>query len=40
LVLDDGAVVGMGDHAQLMESCEEYRIIAQTQMGEGKEAAV
>ena len=40
LVLDDGAVIGMGDHAQLMESCEEYRIIAQTQMGEGKEAAV
>ena len=40
LVLDDGAVIGMGDPAQLMESCEEYRIIAQTQMGEGKEAAV
>jgi len=40
LVLDDGAVIGMGDHDHLMRSCEEYRIIAQTQMGEGKEAAV
>ena len=40
LVLDDGAVIGMGDHEQLMQTCEEYRIIAQTQMGEGKEAAV
>ena len=40
LVLDDGAVIGMGDHDQLMRSCEEYRIIAETQMGEGEEAAV
>ena len=40
LVLDDGAVLGMGDHAHLMETCEEYRIIAETQMGEGEEAAV
>ena len=39
LVLDDGAVIGMGDHAHLMESCEEYRLIAQTQMGEGEEGA-
>jgi len=39
LVLDEGKVIGMGNHAQLMESCEEYRIIAQTQMGEGKEEA-
>ena len=38
LVLDDGKVIGAGKHEQLMESCEEYRIIAQTQMGEGKEA--
>ena len=38
LVLDDGAVIGMGDHEQLMQTCEEYRIIAQTQMGDGKEA--
>ena len=39
LVLSDGAVIGAGNHAHLMESCEEYRIIAQTQMGDGKEGA-
>ena len=39
LVLQDGAVIGAGDHATLMESCEEYRIIAQTQMGDGEEGA-
>lgn len=39
LVLSDGEVIGMGDHAHLMDSCEEYRIIAQTQMGEGREGA-
>lgn len=39
LVLDDGKVSGAGDHRHLMETCEEYRIIAQTQMGEGKEGA-
>lgn len=38
LVLEDGQVIGQGTHDQLMESCEEYRIIAHTQMGEGKEA--
>ena len=38
LVLEDGQVIGKGNHDALMESCEEYRIIAQTQMGEGKEA--
>ena len=37
LVLQDGCVIGAGDHAYLMESCEEYRSIAQAQMGEGKE---
>ena len=37
LVLDDGRVIGAGDHARLMETCEEYRIIAQTQMGDGEE---
>ena len=37
LVLDDGCVIGAGDHAHLMATCEEYRIIARTQMGEGKE---
>ena len=39
LVLEDGKVIGAGKHEQLMESCDEYRIIAQTQMGEGKEEA-
>jgi len=37
LVLDDGKVIGAGDHARLMESCEEYRHIAETQMGDGRE---
>ena len=39
LVLEEGRVIGAGTHGELMESCEEYRIIAQTQMGEGKEGA-
>ena len=39
LVLHDGAVIGAGSHQQLMDTCEEYRIIAQTQMGEGKEVS-
>ena len=39
LVLEDGAVIGAGNHAQLLDTCQEYRIIAQTQMGEGKEGA-
>jgi len=38
LVLSDGCVIGAGDHSTLMETCEEYRIIAQTQMGDGREA--
>ena len=38
LVLDDSNVIGVGNHDSLMTSCEEYRIIAQTQMGDGKEA--
>jgi len=36
LVLQDGAVLGMGTHEELLNTCEEYRIIAQTQMGDGK----
>ena len=39
LVLHDGNVIGAGNHAHLMESCEEYRIIADIQMGDGKEDA-
>ena len=38
LVLEEGSVIGAGDHETLLESCEEYRLIAHTQMGDGKEA--
>ena len=38
LVLSDGKVIGQGKHDELLVNCEEYRIIAQAQMGEGKEA--
>jgi len=38
LVLSDGCVIGAGDHRHLMEHCEEYRSIAQTQMGEERGA--
>lgn len=37
LVLSDGALLGAGTHEDLMQTCEEYRLIAQTQMGDGKE---
>jgi ATP-binding cassette subfamily B protein len=37
LVLRDGKVIGAGNHDQLMASCSEYSIIAQTQMGESGE---
>ena len=39
LMLHDGCVIGMGKHAALMESCEEYRSIAQAQMGDGREVS-
>lgn len=39
LVLSDGKPVGYGSHEELMQGCEEYRIIAQSQMGDGKESA-
>ena len=39
LVLSDGNTIGYGSHEELMASCEEYRIIAQSQMGDGKEPA-
>ena len=38
LVLSDGAVIGAGNHDHLMATCEEYRLIARNQMGDGKEA--
>lgn len=34
VVLDEGRVVGVGTHGQLMESCEEYREIAMSQLSE------
>ena len=37
LVLQDGAVIGAGDHAHLMATCEEYAMIANTQMGDSEE---
>ena len=38
LVLRDGDVIGAGTHEELLHTCEEYRTIAHTQMGSGKEA--
>lgn len=34
IVLDKGKMVGKGTHEQLMETCEVYREIAASQMGE------
>ena len=39
LVLSDGRPIGYGSHEELMTGCEEYRTIALSQMGEGKEPA-
>ena len=39
LVLDDGMVIGAGDHETLMKTCEEYRLIAEVQMGDREEGA-
>ena len=38
LMLQEGTVIGQGSHDHLMQTCPEYRHIAQTQMGDGKEA--
>ena len=40
LVLDDGKVVGMGTHEQLLSSCEEYHTIYLSQHSDGKGGAV
>jgi ATP-binding cassette subfamily B protein len=37
LVLDDGEMIGRGTHEELLQSCEEYNLIYQTQMGAGGE---
>ena len=34
VVLDEGRVAGVGTHAELMESCPEYREIALSQLSE------
>ena len=34
LVLEEGKMLGFGTHAELLETCEIYREIAETQMGE------
>ena len=34
LMLDEGRVAGVGTHAELMESCPEYREIALSQLSE------
>jgi ATP-binding cassette subfamily B protein len=34
VVLDEGRVVGIGTHDQLMTSCPEYREIVESQLGE------
>lgn len=39
LVLSDGRPIGYGSHEELMASCDEYRTIALSQMGDGKESA-
>jgi len=39
LVLDDGNVIGAGDHKTLMKTCEEYQMIAKAQMGDREEGA-
>ena len=33
IVLNDGEIVGSGTHGELLDSCEEYRLICQAQMG-------
>lgn len=33
LVLEEGKIIGMGDHQSLMESCTEYKEISNSQMG-------
>jgi len=40
LVLDDGHVIGYGTHEVLLQSCEIYRSISETQMGAEKEGGV
>ena len=34
LVLDEGRILGLGTHAELLERCTQYRDIYEAQMGE------
>jgi ATP-binding cassette subfamily B protein len=36
VVLDDGGIVGLGTHEELLASCETYREIVTSQLGEGE----
>ena len=38
IVLDDGRVAGVGTHHELLASCEPYREIVVSQLGEGAAA--
>ncbi len=38
IVLDDGQIVGMGKHSELMNTCEIYHEIAASQLSEGESA--
>ncbi len=40
LVLDEGKIIGMGDHRQLMENCQAYQEIYYSQRDHEKEAGV
>ena len=39
IVMDDGGISGIGTHSELLEKCDVYREICQSQEEEGKEAA-
>lgn len=39
MVLENGNVIGMGTHEELMETCPLYREIGESQIGEGQVAA-
>ena len=39
LVLDDGKIVGKGTHRELIDTCETYRMIAESQLSEAELAA-
>jgi ATP-binding cassette subfamily B protein len=33
LVMDEGKIIGMGNHEELLETCSEYKEISDSQMG-------